>query len=227
MGAPGLTSSWLMDLHLLVASPTSVKKPAQIFEKSPNSAWAGKCQPCHPVNYTTRWVFEGLYKSSPRFLIALSIKDHTREFLPKMQIMLSSSKGLTFHSIKYLTRYSSITAVPREILLLNSDPPTNPKNWMKPSFFLGLAEEEVGESCSSPSVHAQGLNEVSWASWTLGVWYFALGEGVAPSLPGLGSSEKYFHSLNVHKYDIYVSAKTSGYAWWLWRALLKSWQPKP
>lgn len=122
MGAPGLTSSRLMDLHLLVASPTSVKKPAHIFGKSPDSAWAGKCQPCHPVNYTTRWVFEGLYKSSPRFLIALSINDHTREFLPKMQIILSSSKRLTFYSIKYLTRYSCIVAVPREILLLNSDP---------------------------------------------------------------------------------------------------------
>lgn len=144
MGAPGLTSSQLMDLHLLVASPTSVKKPAQIFEKSPNSAWAGKCLPCHPVNYTTRWVFEGLYKSSPRFLIALSIKDHTREFLPKMQIMLFSSKGLTFHSIKYLTRYSSIAAVPREILLLNSDPPQIQKTgWNQASFWVWLKRKWV------------------------------------------------------------------------------------
>lgn len=137
MGAPGLTSSRLMDLHLLVASPTSVKKTAQIFEQSPDSVWADKCQPCHPINYTTRWVFEGLYKSSPHFLIALSIKDHTREFLPKTQIMLCSSKGLTLYSIEYLTGYSSTVVVPREILLLNSDPHKS-KELDETQFFSGV-----------------------------------------------------------------------------------------
>lgn len=153
MGAPGLTSSRLMDLHLLVASPTSVKKPAQIFEQSPDSVWADKCQPCRPINYTTRWVFEGLYKSSPHFLIALSIKDHTWEFLPKTQIMLSSSKGLTLYSIEYLTvssskgltlysieyltGYSSIVVVPREILLLDSDPPQIQETGWNPVSFWG------------------------------------------------------------------------------------------
>lgn len=75
-----------------------------------------------PCKLHHKKVFEGLYKSSPHFLIALSIKDHTWEFLPKMQIMLSSSEGLTLSSIKYLTGYSCIVVVPLEISLLNSDP---------------------------------------------------------------------------------------------------------
>lgn len=152
-------------------------------------------------------------------------------------LTVSSSKGLTLYSIEYLTGYSSIVVVPREILLLDSDPPQIQRTGWNPVSFWGWLKRKW----VNPVPHLVDFPlAFMLMAWTRclelpGLWEFdkflsntfALGEGVVPSLAGLGSSEKYFHSVNVQKYDIYVSAETSGYAWWLWWALLKSWQHQP
>lgn len=171
-----------------------------------------------PCELYYKMSFWGPYESSPSFSIVVSIKGHTREFLPKERIMLSSSKGLTslLHQVLDWEQFCC-SCTQRDVTAKFCPHPRKKSKGLMKQLLFGVGSRGSLKKWVNTVAHLAGCPLV----FTLMDWIRRLEatpliwkREEAHSLLCLGSSEKHFHSMNVQEYDIYVSAKTSGSVWW-------------